>query len=280
MRPQIFTTLALAVGASAQCPRSALQAATDSLFAAQTAGNPSLLVGLIPNTNYTESFKPIDIKTGILSSALKLDLNRSTHDTAQCATFSEFIIASSPKQYVIGTRMLFTPNASHITLIETLVTKPGDWAFNATGYLYYASRESWDPIPAAKQDTRAAIQAAGDAYFDRFANINVSVPFGTPCARLEGGASTGQRDPTGNTCSLGLPSRTVVTGRRYVADEEMGTVDIYLGFPGLDRSVASQDMPDSHLFRVEGGKIKYIHTLSTCVNAGCGLNGQGPPGRV
>lgn len=30
---------------------------------------------------------------------------------------------------------------------------------------------------------------------------------------------------------------------------------------------------DSHLFRVERGKITYIHTLSTCAAPGCGLNG-------
>jgi hypothetical protein len=36
-------------------------------------------------------------------------------------------------------------------------------------------------------------------------------------------------------------------------------------------------MPDSHVFRVEGGKIRYIHTVSSCVEAGCGLNGTGIP---
>ncbi len=63
-------------------------------------------------------------------------------------------------------------------------------------------------------------------------------------------------------------------------DEEMGTVDIFCGFPGLDRSVVQEAMPDSHFFRVEGGRIRSIHTLSTCVNAGCGMNGRGPPPRV
>jgi hypothetical protein len=60
-------------------------------------------------------------------------------------------------------------------------------------------------------------------------------------------------------------------------DEELGAVAIYVGFPGLDRSVPEMPMPDSHFFRVEGGQIRYIHTVTTCENAGCGLNGTGIP---
>jgi hypothetical protein len=121
------------------------------------------------------------------------------------------------------------------------------------------------------------IQAAGDAYFDRFNNVNITVPFGTPCARLEGGAYTDPRATGNGTCALGLPSTIKVTNRRYVVDEEMGAVAIYVGFPGLDRSVAEKPMPDSHFFRVEGGVIRYIHTVSTCEQAGCGMNGTGIP---
>ena len=44
-------------------------------------------------------------------------------------------MASQAKQYVIGTRILYTDNKA--TLIATIATKPGDWAFNATGYLYW-----------------------------------------------------------------------------------------------------------------------------------------------
>lgn len=121
------------------------------------------------------------------------------------------------------------------------------------------------------------IQAAGDAYFNRFDNINVTVPWGTPCARLEGGAYTGSQNLFAETCDLGLPSTTKVTNRRYVIDETMGAVDIFPGFPGLDRSQGQAPMPDSHVFRVEGGKIKYINTVSSCVEAGCGLNETGPP---
>ncbi|KAJ4293561.1 hypothetical protein N0V90_008844 [Kalmusia sp. IMI 367209] len=46
----------------------------------------------------------------------------------------------------------------------------------------------------------------------------------------------------------------------YVVDEINGVVVIYLGFPGLDRADPNPT-PDSHMFRVEKGKIRYIHTL-------------------
>lgn len=212
----LLTCISLAATATADCTRDALKAATAQLVAAQTAGKPSLLTAVADNVNYTESEKPVDFKAGILATSLKLDSVRNTHDTAGCATFTEIIAASNEKPYVIGTRMLFNGDGTRITAIENLVTKPGDWAFNATGYKYYNSLEKWDPIPEDKRDTRAVIKAAGDAYFERFRNASFEVPWGTPCARLEGGASTGARNPTGNTCSLGLPSTITVTNRSVV----------------------------------------------------------------
>jgi hypothetical protein len=130
---------------------------------------------------------------------------------------------------VIGTRIFFDSSTNKISLMESVVTDEGDWAFNATGYLYWTARESWATVPAGSRDSRTAIRAAADAYFDRFANVNVSVPYGTPCARLEGGAYTGGRNLSGNTCDLGLPSTITVTDRRYIVDEEMGVVDMFFG---------------------------------------------------
>jgi hypothetical protein len=273
----ILLTAALAATASAACSREFLTNASSAYVAAQSIGSSSGVTSLAASTvNYTENEIPTSIQKGILSQQLKIDHNRSIHDTTACSIFTEIIAASNPHPYVIGTRILFG-NDSKINVMESIVTDAGDWAFNATGYLYWDSKEDWSPIPESKRDTRAVIQAAGDAYFDRFDNASINVPFGTPCARLEGGAYTGTNNLTGNTCNLGLPSTTKVTNRRYVVDEVMGTVDMFLGFPGLDRSQGDKPMPDSHVFRVEGGKIRYIHTVSSCVEAGCGLNGTGIP---
>ncbi|KAF2113582.1 hypothetical protein BDV96DRAFT_496172 [Lophiotrema nucula] len=275
MLSRLLFTRSLAISVAAECTRTFLKNTTSSLIDAQTKGTYSGITALSDVTAYTEQFKQADIRVGILSKALKIDTSRSIHDPVLCTTFTEIIVTDKSHPYVIGTRMEL--DGSKITKIETLVTDQGDWAFNATGYAYFNSIEKWDPIPEAQRDTREVIQAAGDAYFNRFASINVTVPFGTPCARLEGGAYTGGRNLTANTCDLGLPSTTEVVERRYVIDDEMGVVNIYLGFPGLDRAVPDEAAPDSHTFRVEKGKIRYIHTLSTCEgHPGCGMNGTIP----
>ncbi|KAL7620575.1 hypothetical protein AAE478_009570 [Parahypoxylon ruwenzoriense] len=260
--------------AAAECTREFLIGATDKYVAAQASGSSGDVVTLAaPNVTYTENEVPKAIAEGILAESIDIDHNRSIHDTVNCATFTEIIAANNPHPYVIGTRIIFN-SENKISLIESIVTDAGDWAFNATGYLYWNSLENWDPILDDKRNTREVIQAAGDAYFERFKNTSVVVPFGIPCSRLEGGASTAPLNMTGDSCTLaGLPSTLVVTNRRYVVDEVMGVVDIYLGFPGLDRSQGQKPMPDSHMFRVESGKIRYIHTVSSCVEAGCGWNG-------
>ena len=78
------------------------------------------------------------------------------------------------------------------------MTEAGDWLFNAANTLKYANQEDglWGEIAVAKRDTRKTIQAAADAYLDIFNDKSVKVPWGTPCARLEGGSYTGKGQPT------------------------------------------------------------------------------------
>jgi hypothetical protein len=40
----------------------------------------------------------------------------------------------------------------------------------------------------------------------------------------------------------------------HVIDEAVGSVDVFLNFAG--------GMPDSHEFRVEGGKLRYVHAIT------------------
>jgi hypothetical protein len=78
--------------------------------------------------------------------------------------------------YVLGVRT--EGDGRVISKIETLVSDEGDWLFNATGTAEYNSWESWGVIPEGVRDSREVIKAAGDAYFDRFGDFNVTVPFG------------------------------------------------------------------------------------------------------
>ncbi|KAG7288280.1 hypothetical protein NEMBOFW57_007811 [Staphylotrichum longicolle] len=276
----LSTTLTAA--ASSPCPRPFLQSATAAYLAAQTAGQPSLFTtpftpptsSSTANLIYLENNALASLRTGVLATPLKVDFSRSIHDPDQCAAFTEIIAASDPRQpHVIHTRMVFDAASQRATLIESVVTTTGDWLFNATGTLNLNAGEAWAPIPEGPQRaSRAEVQALGDAYFDRFGNVSVVVPWGAPCYRLEGGLPA-RGEMKGEECVMVWPSTIVVPYRRYVVDVEMGAVDMFIGFPGLDRTQGQAPMPDSHLFRVEGGKIKYCHTASACVVDGCGLNG-------
>ncbi|KAK3399763.1 hypothetical protein B0T20DRAFT_349813 [Sordaria brevicollis] len=211
-----------------------------------------------------------------LSVPIKIDFHRSAHDTRRCASFTELIAASNPGHpYVIHTRMEFSPSTLQPVMIESVVTDEGDWLFNATGTLSLARQEDWPIIPlnSSARNSYEEIQALGDAYFNRFGNANVTVPWGPPCIRIEGGLPARGNLTASGECIQEWPSTIIVPWRRYVVDEEVGVVDMFVGFPGLDRSQGETPMPDSHVFRVEAGRIKYLHTASSCVEKECGLNG-------
>jgi hypothetical protein len=265
----------LASLASSSCTRAFLKAATSDYITAQSAGDPTGVTAFAaPNLTYTENNSPLNITLSTLSKPIKLDYNFSAHDTVRCATITELVAATNPHPFVIHTRMVFGDGDGKAQLIESIVTDQGDWLFNATGTLNLITPETWTPIPLAQRDSRAVVQAAGDAYFDRFGNVSVTVPWGPPCYRVEGGlAARGTLRANDSFCEMEWPSTIHVPYRRYVVDEELGVVDMFIGFPGLDRTQGQLPMPDSHLFRVEQGRIKYSHTASACVVAGCGLNG-------
>ncbi|CCC08686.1 hypothetical protein SMACR_12612 [Sordaria macrospora] len=220
----VFSTLVTSV--SSHCTSSWLRDVTNTYTFALSAGKPEFFTRayISLNTSYTD-LAYIGFSDWIVTS-----------------TFTQVISTDPSRPYVIGTRIVFSNthhNDTKVTLIETLATKPGDWLFNATGYAYWNLQEQWDPIltecsvngdegvNAERRDSRAAIKAPGDAYFDRFSNVNVSVPFNMPCARLEGSAVyTDLQLLYKQTCDLGLPSHVQLTNRRYVVDETMGAVAI------------------------------------------------------
>ncbi|KAF2730547.1 hypothetical protein EJ04DRAFT_444883 [Polyplosphaeria fusca] len=257
----------LASQASAACTRAMLEEATSAYIKAQAAGDTKLL-SLASNVSYLENDVSMPVSKSILSQPITIDFNRSLHDTTQCATFTELSAATNKIPMVINARMLFTDDK--VTTIQTLVADAGDWVFNATAQLKWTKQESWPTIPSAKQDSRAVIQAAGDAYLTSWTKANVSVPYGTPCARLEGGMYTGDRSPTTNTCTMPLfPEPFTIGNRRYVIDEEVGGLSIFNDFPFIDKTKPN-GTASGNFFRVEGGKIRYIHETTICVAKNCG----------
>jgi hypothetical protein len=275
--PIYVTLMAATVAAAFNCTRPYLQDTVDRYILMQKTGKRENLNNTAGNMVYLENNVTSSIESGLTGTPLVIAANRSSLDTTACRTFTELIVTDPKHPYVIHTQMALD-SVGKVGLIDSLITDKGDWAFNATGYQYWNSQEKWDPIPPSKRLSREVIKAAGDAYADRCNDVTVTVPFGTPCARLEGGAYTGRGNLSANTCDIGgLPEHVPMTNRRYVVDEVMGTVDIFLGFQGLDRTRPNEGTPDSHLFRVEDGRIRYIHTVSACFVDGCGMNGTGPP---
>jgi len=263
----LFAGAALVSQASAACTRAQLQEATAAYLKAQAAGQPSW-PSLAENVSYLENDVTTDIKKGVLSQAVTIDFNRSLYDTTQCATFTEITAATNKHPYVIHTRMLFTNDK--ITTVQSAVSDEGDWIFNATGHLYWNKQETWDPIPEGKRDTRAALQLAGDSYLDSWTDSSVKVPYGTPCARLEGGMYTAKEKGTTNTCKMPkFPEDFKIKNRRYVIDEELGGVDIFNDFPFIDKAKPN-GTTSTNFIRVEGGTIRYIHEVTICTQRNCG----------
>jgi hypothetical protein len=281
MASTILSLAAMAASARAfDCTREYLQNTVDSYMDLMATGQHDRFENLAYTMKYFENNVTASILSGVPAFGLNIAAHRSILDTTQCKTMTELIVTDPKHPYVIHTQMTLDTEGN-VDLIDSIVTDKGDWAFNATGSAYWNSQETWSPIPDIDRDARETVKAAGEAYADRCNDISVHVPFGTPCARLEGGAYTGRGNLSANTCDIGgLPEHVPTTNRKYVIDEVMGVVDIFMGFTGLDRTRNTEGAPDSHMFRVEKGEIRYIHTASACFVDGCGMNGTGMVVRV
>ncbi len=244
--------------AEVSCTRGGLQQAVDLYVAAQSKGDLSGLP-LAKGVGYWENIAPADIQKGFLKKPLKIDFHRSFFDTETCQSFTEVIVNDKAAPYVVGARLRV--NHDKIAEVEVLWTSTGYWLFNADAYFKYSSTEKWDPIPAEKRDSRATLVAAANAYLDAFLEKKIDlVPWGFPCVRVEGGMYTGKGSPS-DSCEVGVPGGVNIVNRRFVVDEVLGTVQVFCTF-GAGGPNGGSGAPDSHLFRVEDGKLRYAHTLT------------------
>lgn len=268
MKRQSFASLCLAAcgallmpalaQAEVSCTRGGLQQAVDLYLAAQAKGDPSGLP-LAAGVGYWENIARVDIKTGFLYKPMKIDHHLSLLDTDTCQTFTEVIVTDKAAPYVLGTRMRI--NHDKIAEVEILWTSKGYWLFDADNYLKYSSTEDWRPIPPEKRDSRGTLVAAANAYLDAFLEKKIDlVPWGFPCVRVEGGMYTGKGTPA-DSCEVGVPGGVNITNRRFVVDEVIGSVVVYCTF-GAGGPDGGSGAPDTHLFRVENGKLRYVHTLT------------------
>jgi hypothetical protein len=264
---------AVSFAADVSCTREGLKAATDLYIAAQTKGDFSGLP-LAKGLGYVENFKPMDINEGLIKKAMKIDHQRTLLDTSTCQTYTEIIVSDKGAPYALGTRLRV--NHGLIAEIEMMWTTTGYWGFNVDAYLKYATSEDWTPIPtAAKRDTRATLVAAANAYLDAFLEGKKDlVPWGYPCNRTEGGMHTGTGVAT-DSCDVGVPSGVNIANRHFVVDEAMGAVVAFCTF-GAGGPNGGSGAPDTHLFRVEDGKLRFVHTMTHLLQAAGPGRGAGP----
>ncbi|KAI1341754.1 hypothetical protein F5Y15DRAFT_430954 [Xylariaceae sp. FL0016] len=250
--------------ATAQCNRTKLMGFADAYVAAHEKGQVSLLGDMADNFTYVENNKTRDINGSIFSNAFKIEHRHTIADVVDCASYTELIIlrdaSDAPTPHVIGTQIRHNPADMSCDLIDLLVSSPGSWLFNASQTLYWAQRENWTLIEEPRRNTRDLLRRSADAYLDMWSNKSAvdAVPWGTPCARLEGGAYTGNGSPT-DSCKPGIPtnnSQAPNSHRRYVIDEAYGSVNVMCIFEHL------KNAPDSHEFRLENGKLRYVHTIT------------------
>ena len=245
------------------CSRASLQKTTNKYLEALKKGKPSLMP-LASQAKYIERRKEVPIGQGLWLKPLIVDFSRSFFDVDICESFTEIIHTSSSDHYVIGTRLKVVDGK--IAEIESLVSNKTDWLFNAVDYLKYSSTEKWDIIPPEKRSDRQTLINVASDYFDIFQDYSAfnKVPWGTPCVRIEGGAYTNPNNDPNPSCTVGVPKGGGVpmTNRRYIVDLDMGTVIGQVDFGG------EKGLPDAHTFRLENGKLRYVHVITLCPN-GC-----------
>ena len=261
--------------AQATCDRTALKTATDAYVMAQTTGDTSV-IPMNLWVDYQEQMDEATMATGLISKPQKIDFHRSFLDTRSCTSFTEIVITDPAHPYVLGAQI--QARGGSVGGMDVLVTdKVNGWLFNPANTLKYSQAENWSEIPEADRDSRETIMAAANAYLDYFDDKSVVVPWGSPCERLEGGAYTGKGGPgvslPEDSCNVGVPSGVKLINRQYVVDETLGAVTVMMNF-------GKNEVPDAHTFRVEHGKIRYVHTITACKSPNCGFKppaGQAPP---
>lgn len=265
MKAKLFSAIgalaALAMAAPAQaqgaCDRNLLQGIVNDWIAG-IEGGTMMTMQLGEWVDYSENFRRASLGA-FLSRPRKVDWHNALLDTTSCQVFVQAVIldeaqGENAEPMVIATQI--GNGFFGVGPFNNIVTREGDWLFDPRATYEYARRENWGEIPEGERATRAELIAAANAYLDLFSDPSVQVPWGEPCARLEGGVYTGRGLPT-DSCNVGVPQGVEMKNRRFVVDEARGAVNVLL-------AMGEKSRPDSHTFRVENGRLRFIHTVTHC----------------
>ncbi|GEM_PF-2730680 len=250
-----MAALAVAAPAAAQgCPAKTVDDISASWLNALAIGTPYRM-NLGEWVDYKENFKVASLGE-FFSKERKVDWHVALKDTQSCRVLVETVILDPERPLVFATQMdngFFGTGPFH-----NLVTDAGDWQFDAAKTLEHVSSEDWGVIQQGQRNTRADLQAAANAYLDHLADRSVTVPWAAQCARLDGSVYV-----EGADCTAGLPENVAAIDRNFIIDDTIGAVGVFT-------RLGEAKIPASVLLRVEGGKIRYVHTLASCgTEAGC-----------
>jgi len=255
----LFGALSIfAATASAACSREDLLAAAKTYITAQTTGKIDGMKLATDNFTYQENNKAADIKRGVLSMALNVNFSRSTADTTACASYTN-IIALTPKPYVLATQIRHANNdPSVISMVDTIAATTGSLFFNPSKTLGYVQAQDWS-VQKDNLPSRELLKKYGDGYLDMWTDKNAadSMQWGADCERVEGSSFT---KPCGKSLPHGGSAKNNDM-RRYVIDEQIGSVDVLCRFSSLG------NYADSHEIRVVDGKVKV--SVSVTYSRGC-----------
>jgi hypothetical protein len=202
---------------------------------------------LAASVEYEENMSSVGLEQGLFAAPVTVDFHRNLLDVQRCGSFTEVICASNNPKYVLGVRLQVAN--SEITEIEVVVTDSDDWLFDADAYLQYSQQENWALVPEGERLPYAELQDVGYAYFRYWADKSAVVPWGEPCARLEGGSYTGDF----GSCDVGIPDQSFAPAPYDdLTDVDYGMTVVLLNLGGAD----------SHLFHVLQTGIRYVHTLT------------------
>ena len=256
--------------AQISCARGGLQRAVDLYIAAQTKGDTSGLP-LATGVGYAENAAPADINAGLIKKALVIDHHRSLLDTATCQTFTEVIVTDKSN---LCARHAHARQPRQDRRDRDPLDHDGLLAVQRRRLPEVFVRGKVGPHSGRERDTRDTLVGAANAYLDAFLEGKIDqVPWGFPCVRIEGGAYTGKGSPA-DSCEVGVPSGVNIANRRFVVDEVIGAAVAFCTF-GAGGPTGGSGSPDTHLFRVENGKLRYVHTLTHLLQAN--FRGGGPP---
>jgi hypothetical protein len=210
---------------------------------------------LHPMAHFRDKIPTVERPPGLWTKPLPIAHATSLHDDKRCKTFTELVVTQGGHPYLVGTRLYM--DKGRVIRVDSLVTKSGDWLFNANAYLKYSKAENWQPLMKYQGTPPAEMIRGANAYLDAFADKFTDIPWGQPCARLEGGAYTNAQGKPDASCEVGIPPGVLyIVNRDYLIDPEMGVINVFCRFGG------STGGPDSHSFRFIDGKMRAVHTIS------------------